>query len=156
MTNYESAARELCAALWRELAVDVPDEGIALVVTALREADAAGHARAQPIPMILFCPRCGGRHIDAPQPERGWTNPPHKSHECQYERCRHIWRPADVPTVGVERIETAGKADSVPITLKPDAEVIDIEWRATLLNLAAAARERSSRHPRTAALLSLL
>lgn len=64
----------------------------------------------QPIPMILYCPGCGLRHVDAPEPERGWTNPPHRSHQCH--DCGAIWRPADVPTVGVERIETSGSADT--------------------------------------------
>lgn len=63
-----------------------------------------------PIPMVLFCPACTAQHIDAPQPEKDWDNPPHRSHECQF--CGHIWRPADVPTTGVAAIETRGKLDS--------------------------------------------
>jgi hypothetical protein len=62
-----------------------------------------------PIPMILFCPRCGIQHFDAPEPERGWTNPPHRSHLCA--SCGTIWRPADVTTTGVAKIETRGSAD---------------------------------------------
>lgn len=62
------------------------------------------------IPMILYCPACGAQHIDRPQPEKGWTNPPHRSHECQ--ACGCIWRPADVATTGVEKIETTGRADT--------------------------------------------
>lgn len=65
---------------------------------------------AAPIAMILFCPQCGTQHIDEPQPDRGWENPPHRSHECQ--KCRCVWRPADLPTYGVRSLETAGKADS--------------------------------------------
>lgn len=65
-----------------------------------------------PIPMLLFCPRCNFQHIDAPNPERNWDNPPHKSHECQ--RCMFIWRPCDRPTTGVLAIETKGKADTAP------------------------------------------
>lgn len=64
-----------------------------------------------PIPMVLFCPRCAMQHIDSPQPEKGWTNPPHKSHECQSPRCGYVWRPADVHTVGVEAIATRGSRD---------------------------------------------
>jgi hypothetical protein len=41
-----------------------------------------------------------------------WTNPPHKSHKCH--GCGIVWRPADVPTVGVEAIETRGQADTWP------------------------------------------
>lgn len=69
---------------------------------------------AAPIPMLLFCPACGLQHIDAPEPardgEKAWDNPPHRSHKCQ--ACRTVWRPADVPTVGVASIETTGQADN--------------------------------------------
>lgn len=61
----------------------------------------------QPIPMVLFCPNCGMQHIDAPAP--GWDNPPHRSHLCH--ECGHIWRPADVATVGVVSIASAGAGD---------------------------------------------
>jgi hypothetical protein len=63
-----------------------------------------------PIPMILFCPACGLQHIDLPKPEIGWANPPHRSHECQ--GCKFTFRPADIPTAGVAKIETRGKRDS--------------------------------------------
>lgn len=63
-----------------------------------------------PIDMLLFCPRCDYQHVDAPQPEKGWDNPPHRSHECQH--CGCIWRPADVATNGVRSITTRGKADN--------------------------------------------
>ncbi|KVX62440.1 hypothetical protein [Burkholderia stagnalis] len=75
---------------------------------------------AAPIPMLLFCPRCGTQHVDAPEtklddqddrvPITTWTNPPHRSHLCH--ACGIIWRPADVATVGVAAIETRGKADT--------------------------------------------
>ncbi|WP_155648315.1 hypothetical protein [Burkholderia cepacia] len=75
---------------------------------------------ATPIPMLLFCPRCGTQHIDAPEtrpddqddrvPVTTWTNPPHRSHLCH--ACGIIWRPADVATVGIAAIETHGKADT--------------------------------------------
>lgn len=76
-----------------------------------------------PIDIILHCPNCGTQHIDEPEIcpvcENGevgcdhdslWTNPPHRSHFCSH--CRHIWRPADVPTNGVKEIKTKGKDDS--------------------------------------------
>jgi NTP pyrophosphatase (non-canonical NTP hydrolase) len=63
-----------------------------------------------PIPMLLFCPDCGMQHVDAPEPENDWTNPPHLSHKCH--GCNLVWRPADVPTVGVLKIRTKGKGDS--------------------------------------------
>lgn len=89
-------------------------------------ARCAEQARAleRPIPMVLFCPSCGEQHIDEPESLADytarkqdladttgpWTNPPHRSHQCQ--RCKHVWRPADVPTIGVRSITTQGKHDS--------------------------------------------
>lgn len=64
----------------------------------------------KPIPMILYCPSCGMKHIDEPNEAKGWTNPPHRSHECQH--CGVVWRPADVATVGVHTITTKGKVDT--------------------------------------------
>lgn len=101
--------------------------------TVLNQAhNMASHALAQdtsnvvaaPIPMILFCPMCGMQHIDAPEPNNNhpdespecapsrWQNPPHRSHLCH--ECGCIWRPADVATVGVEKIQTRGKDDTWP------------------------------------------
>lgn len=70
-----------------------------------------------PIPMILFCPECGFQHVDRASPpdhEIRWTNPPHRSHLC--EECGHIWRPADVATVGVAELPShrLGTNDSRP------------------------------------------
>ena len=74
--------------------------------------------------MILHCPSCGEQHIDAPEvpvldraglpadPTTEWTNPPHRSHKCG--ACGHIWRPADVATNGVAKLQTHGKEDSAP------------------------------------------
>lgn len=71
-----------------------------------------------PIDMLLFCPKCGRQHIDAPDAdssvessghETAWTNPPHRSHLCKF--CGHIWRPADVATNGVAVIKTRGEKD---------------------------------------------
>lgn len=89
---------------------------------------------AVPIPMILLCPACGKQHIDAPETRdvpsgdgfaevADWTNPPHRSHLCH--ACGCIWRPADVPTVGVERIESRGSADTWDVAAAP-AVVIDL------------------------------
>ncbi|KWN06408.1 hypothetical protein WT83_27380 [Burkholderia territorii] len=71
--------------------------------------------------MLLFCPKCGEQHVDAPEEreydaglstlmEVSWTNPPHRSHLCH--ACQCVWRPADVATVGVATIETHGTADT--------------------------------------------
>lgn len=75
-----------------------------------------------PIPMILHCPSCHEQNIDKPEPigfcDDGWTNPPHRSHLCY--RCGTIWRPADVPTVGVEKIQTKGKDDKIVEYIDPE------------------------------------
>lgn len=49
-----------------------------------------------PIPMLLWCPECGARHIDADE----FATRPHHTHACQ--ECGHVWRPAVVNTVGVQ------------------------------------------------------
>lgn len=65
----------------------------------------------EPVPMVLHCPRCHVQHIDAPDERTpDWQNPPHRSHLCH--GCGLIWRPADVPTIGVEHTQTAGRGDS--------------------------------------------
>lgn len=91
------------------------------------------HIVPPPIDMVLHCPACGLQHIDKPkacdmgvgcgevgpcyaaahgEPDRCpvWTNPPHRSHLCA--GCGHTWRPADVPTNGVQAVKTQGKMDS--------------------------------------------
>lgn len=83
-----------------------------LAITSYEVADAMLRARdgAIPIEMVLHCPTCTAQHVDAPEPENGWSNPPHRSHQCK--ACGTTWRPADVPTYGVEAITTRGKRDS--------------------------------------------
>jgi hypothetical protein len=83
-----------------------------------------------PVPMLLFCPVCANQHIDRQERDshawceqcrsppaapcyawcKVWANPPHRSHKCH--TCGAIWRPADVPTTGVARIETKGDDDT--------------------------------------------
>jgi hypothetical protein len=66
----------------------------------------------EPIDMMLFCPKCGLQHIDAPDARTpDWDNPPHRSHLCH--GCGCIWRPADIPTNGVAGIQTRGSKDTV-------------------------------------------
>ncbi|WP_322055670.1 Lar family restriction alleviation protein [Burkholderia cenocepacia] len=95
---------------------------------AIHRVLAAHPGQPEPIDMLLFCPKCGVQHVDAPETEPGrlissgpnagravapkttWSNPPHRSHLCA--KCGCIWRPADVPTNGVAAIETRGKADT--------------------------------------------
>ena len=53
-------------------------------------------AEPSPIPMLLWCPICGERHID----EGEFATKPHHTHACQH--CGTPWRPAIVTTVGVQ------------------------------------------------------
>jgi hypothetical protein len=48
------------------------------------------------IPLILYCPECHKRHID----EGEWAARIHHTHSCQH--CGMTWRPAVLPTVGVQ------------------------------------------------------
>lgn len=45
-------------------------DGAIYIMSALR-----GRDDAAPIPMVLFCPFCGTRHVDAADPANGWTDP---------------------------------------------------------------------------------
>lgn len=92
-------------------------------------------ASAMPMSMILPCPRCRELHVDALEPEKGWTNPPHKSHLCHY--CGLVWRPADVPTNGVASIATIGKDDN----WKPGEKTIDPALAAAMEQRAQALAE---------------
>lgn len=51
--------------------------------------------KVAPVPMLLQCPQCGKRHVDAGL----FALKPHHTHACQH--CGHVWRPAKVHTVGV-------------------------------------------------------
>ncbi len=64
------------------------------LVASLRAADPLT-TRPAPVPMVLFCPSCSARHIDAGV----YATKPHHTHACQ--RCGVVWRPAVVDTVGV-------------------------------------------------------
>lgn len=63
-----------------------------------------------------------GTVIDCPcdQFKANWMNPPHRSHLCH--SCGTVWRPADVPTNGVQSIKTRGKCD----TWSPKVEEKDL------------------------------
>lgn len=78
-----------------------------------------------PIPMVLHCPGCGTQHLDGPNIDEGWTNPPHRSHLCA--ACHVVWRPADVPTVGVAAIATRGQNDT-PIGSRVVQGGVDFDW----------------------------
>lgn len=53
----------------------------------------AAHA---PVPMLIHCPICCARHVDSGR----FATKAHHTHACQ--ACGHCWRPAVVPTVGVQ------------------------------------------------------
>lgn len=113
-----------------------------------------------PIDMVLHCPACGLQHIDEPERNEGkcrcgvsplgdcncachgmkWTNPPHRSHLCHNPECGHIWRPADVPTNGVQAVKTKGKADS-PITERDLLQSI-AKVGAEMINMTTTVRGR--------------
>lgn len=57
-----------------------------------------------------------GRRCMCREFKAAWLNPPHKSHLCH--GCGTVWRPADVPTNGVEKIGTRGEKDTWPISGK--------------------------------------
>lgn len=81
-----------------------------------------------PIPMLLFCPRCGEKHVDASDEAAGWTNPPHRSHLCH--GCGCIWRPADFATEGVASIATKGDDDNwVGSEARPSSLINEVEGR---------------------------
>lgn len=87
------------------------------------------HASILVVDMVLHCPKCGEQHVDRAEPqvractghrtETGacacgyWPNPPHRSHLCAH--CKHVWRPSDAHTNGVESVTTRGKNDSLPV-----------------------------------------
>lgn len=69
------------------------------IVTALIEGCQASIAvleRTMLVPMLLWCPECGARHIDVGE----FATKKHHTHACQ--SCGHCWRPAIVATVGVQ------------------------------------------------------
>lgn len=49
-----------------------------------------------PIPMLLWCPECGERHLDVGD----FATHPHHTHACQ--SCGMVWRPSVLHTVGVQ------------------------------------------------------
>lgn len=90
--------------------------------------DLAAGLPAAPLDIVVFCPKCGVQHIDAPEPDKcetcgmsddhggadhtfkAWLNPPHKTHRCH--NCNHKFRPANVPTNGVATLPGLTKVNS--------------------------------------------
>jgi hypothetical protein len=114
-------------------------------ILAASQSPAEPAAQVEPIDMVLHCPKCGKKHIDAPEEHwnraylYSWENPPHRSHLCY--SCGHIWRPADVPTNGVYAVRTKGKADSPIATPQPAAQVAPLTLREGLSPLECFAHE---------------
>lgn len=86
-----------CEALSQELFLIPVPERRAILARELNAARAEGvaAARQESVPMLLWCPECGERHID----EGEFATRVHTTHACQ--NCGHCWRPAIVPTCGV-------------------------------------------------------
>ena len=53
------------------------------------------YSEEHPIPMLLWCPDCGARHVDRGE----FVTKPHATHACQ--ECGMTWRPAIQATTGV-------------------------------------------------------
>ncbi|WP_175806632.1 Lar family restriction alleviation protein [Burkholderia cenocepacia] len=121
-------------------------------VVAIADWNRRAAQQPEPVDILLFCPKCGAQHVDAPEskpgrlissgpfagravaPEITWENPPHRSHLCH--ACGTIWRPADVPTNGVASIQTRGKADTWDGKPEPRAEVADDKTKRLIKTLS--------------------
>ena len=86
------AAYKRAAVYWQENAQRLEKDVAALAERAGHLRDELAEQRA-PIPMLLWCPECGERHVDPP----GYHA--HDTHACQI--CGHVWRPAMIATTGV-------------------------------------------------------
>lgn len=75
-------------------------------------------AALEPVPMLLYCPMCHGRHVD-----RGlFATKPHHTHSCQH--CGFTWRPAIVDTVGVRFLPGFKDDDGLAMAVT-DASLLD-------------------------------
>src|SRR5690606_34039261 len=63
-----------------------------------------------PIPMLLHCPLCSTRHVDAGL----FATKPHHTHACQ--QCGHVWRPAVEHTVGVQFLPGYRAGEALPLS----------------------------------------
>lgn len=87
----------------------------AIIVALQTKDEKPEETKSAPIPMLLWCPMCSKRHIDEGEFA---TTKVHHTHSCQ--NCGLTWRPAIVPTVGVQFLPgfksvvktAAGSADS--------------------------------------------
>lgn len=72
------------------------DEHAATIDKHAATIDSVRKSLEAPVPMLLWCPECGARHVD----EGEFATKIHHTHSCQH--CGLTWRPAVVPTVGVQ------------------------------------------------------
>lgn len=77
-------------------ALDVSPGWLAFGEAAAGSTKPASPADPAPIPLILTCIACHARHVDKGR----FATQPHRDHSCQ--ACGVTWRPALVPTVGVQ------------------------------------------------------
>ena len=56
----------------------------------------SANGATEALPMLLWCPECGARHIDVGE----FATKVHHTHACQH--CGMVWRPAIVATCGVQ------------------------------------------------------
>lgn len=69
-----------------------------------------------PVPMIMHCPECRARHVDAGT----FAKKPHHTHACQH--CGFVWRPAVVDTVGVQFLPGFKDAHSFRLDMTVNSE----------------------------------
>lgn len=101
-SEIEAAADRYRAAGWTvktdstDFTICLIDDTDAAVAEAAKDMSRRSHRDPDPVPMILHCPWCGDRHLDVGE----IATKIHHTHVCQ--SCGEVWRPAVVPTVGVQ------------------------------------------------------
>lgn len=117
MTNEEEEQRRWDAAYGAafamlnevDLATKIADAAVAALASRAPEG-----AKPEPIPMLLWCPECGERHLDVGR----FASKPHHTHACQ--GCGMVWRPAIGPTVGVEFLTGFKNEPASPPSAAPE------------------------------------
>jgi hypothetical protein len=95
--NFASPGEDLGAALARERGMHRRTLGeLDASERELKRLREGQRPEGAPIPMLLWCPSCHARHVDTGD----FAHNPHHTHACQ--ACGLAWRPALVPTVGVQ------------------------------------------------------
>jgi rubredoxin len=82
---------------WEQLEIDLAKEREEHAKTRAELRDKTlGADPKEVVPMLLWCPECGVRHVD----EGEFATKLHHTHACQ--DCGHVWRPAIIATRGVQ------------------------------------------------------